>query len=135
MEKSKIDSKKKEVVSLLMELINLLEKYKDLNIGEINQTIRLFLKTSEKNQSKTPQIVLPSDIIEKIYNMSRNDLIDFLNNSEQFPKKLYLVELAKKLHIKNASRMSIDSIKQKIISVVYDRPNELKNMGKEESKI
>jgi hypothetical protein len=127
------DDKRKQAILFIKDMIKLIEKYKDLDMGDLKEVIKFLSRStsSPKPPHKSPQGSLPElspETIQSLYSMSREDLVKFLNNKELLPNIGSLRKLAKALHIKDVSHLSEEQIKQKIILVVYDKPNELNKM-------
>ena len=74
--------------------------------------------------------------VARLHEMSREELISFLNDKGRIPTISHLEGFARALHIKNTSRMSEENIKRRILLVVYDKPRELHAMmeGPKESE-
>ena len=127
------DDKRKQAILFIKDMIKLIEKYKDLDMGDLKEVIKFLSRSTSfpKPPHKSPQGSLPElspETIQSLYSMSREDLVKFLNNKELLPNIGSLRKLAKALHIKDVSHLSEEQIKQKIILVVYDKPNELNKM-------
>ena len=127
------DDKRKQTILFIKDMIKLIKKYKDLDMGDLQEVIKFLSKStsSPKPHHKSPQESLPElspETIQSLYSMSREDLVKFLNNKEILPNIGSLRKLAKALHIKDVSHLSEEQIKQKIILLVYDKPNELNKM-------
>ncbi|MEM0134821.1 MAG: hypothetical protein QXU18_06275 [Thermoplasmatales archaeon] len=126
------NDKKKQIIFFLNDFIKILEKYKDLDINELKEVIKSLSKpthTAPTSRRHTPPIPPSQQVLDRIYSMSREELIKYLDNREVFPTKAHIEGLAKALHIRNTSRLSENEIKRKIVLVVYDKPKELREMS------
>jgi hypothetical protein len=130
-ESKKRTNKRKRTISFLYDIIKVLEKYPDFDqeiLQKCLQMIEIEFSNIMKSEKQTTKIEIPSEIVQSIYTMSREDLVKFLDNPEHFPTVSHLKALAKALHIKNVGNLSKERLKQKIIFVVYDKPHELQRI-------
>ena len=136
----KLEDKKfdKRTLQFVVNILQIIRQYKELDIGEVTGLLE-FLSKYQRNVAKSTHEIISTNVSEEalktLYSLSRDDLIKVLDDKSKFPLKADLIDLARALHIRNVSKLSLDKIKQKIILVVFDKHEELREMrnGKSQS--
>lgn len=121
----------KRTIQFVTEIIGILHKYGDIDESNVKEVLE-FLKKHQESVSGSKGIDkstnVSGEMIDVLYSLSRDDLIKLLDDKTKFPNKSNLIELSRTLHISNVSKLSGEKIKQKIVQVVFDKPEELRRM-------
>lgn len=123
------DAERAKARRFIEEVISLFERYRNLSPAALRDAFEMKERRGRIRGRERGPVVMPSPAdVARLHEMSREQLINFLNDRDRIPTISHLEGFARALHIKNTSRMSEKNIKRRILLVVYDKPRELHAM-------
>jgi hypothetical protein len=120
------EGRHRRVIEFAGAILELIRQYKDLTEADLDQLSRDLrrLKRVPTSPSKT---VAAADL-EELRGLSRDALFSYLNDQSKVPNSNALRAIARAAGVKGASRLPNEQLRQKIVSILHDRPREREEM-------
>lgn len=107
-------------------VLELIRRYNDLTEADLAQLSRDLRRL--KRVPISPSKTVPAADLEVLRGLSRDALFSYLKDQSRVPNSHSLHAIARAAGVKGASRLPDEQLRQRIVSILHDRPRELEEM-------